>query len=139
MCEWGDTVELLVPIHADDSHTGEFRWATKKVDRCLADLVSLLNGAGIITRSCCCGHGQGRGYLDLHDGREFGPDRQPESLPFAWDSNNSPADSHNAWWSIHSSIIQQMLRRAHQGEDPELLYIELIANSDSEPVENSDG
>lgn len=45
---------------------------------------------------------------------------------------------HDAWWTIHSSVIQDMLRRAHEGENPDLLYVELIANSDTEPVENRD-
>jgi hypothetical protein len=38
-------------------------------------------------------------------------------------------EPHDAWWTIHSSVVQEMLRRAFHGEDPDLLYVELIANS----------
>ena len=48
-------------------------------------------------------------------------------------------EPHDAWWTIHSSVVQEMLRRAFHGEDPDLLYVELIANSRIEPVENPDG
>jgi len=58
MCEWGDTVPLMVPIPASCSHTGEFRWALKPIDRCIAPLVSALNKAGLYTRGACCGHGK---------------------------------------------------------------------------------
>lgn len=71
MCEWGTDIVLRVPIHADDSHTGEFRWDDKGVDSCIADIVQVLNDAGIYTRGCCCGHGKEDGYIALHDGREL--------------------------------------------------------------------
>lgn len=71
MCEWNDTVPLYVPIPADLSYTGEFRWDWKQVDRCLVPLVDALNKAGIYTASCCCGHGKGDGIIALHDGREL--------------------------------------------------------------------
>ncbi len=82
MCEYGDTVPLVVPIGADGSHTGKFRWAEKPVDRCLAPIVQALNDAGILTESCCCGHGRGFGYIGLRDGRimrigMFGDDETP--------------------------------------------------------------
>jgi hypothetical protein len=38
-------------------------------------------------------------------------------------------EPHDAWWTIHSSVVHEMLRRAFHGEDPDLLYVELIANS----------
>ena len=44
----------------------------------------------------------------------------------------------DAWWTIHSSVVQEMLCRAFHGEDPDLLYVELIANSRIEPVDNDD-
>lgn len=69
MCKWGENVVLRVPIHAEDSHTGEFRWAHKAVDRCISPIVEALNRAGIYTRSCCCGHGKADGQIRLHDGR----------------------------------------------------------------------
>lgn len=46
-------------------------------------------------------------------------------------------EPHDAWWTIHSSVVQEMLRRAFHGEDPDLLYVELIANSRIEPVDNA--
>lgn len=71
MCQWGDTVLLQVPIPSELSHTGEFRWETKAVDRCISDIVQALNSAGIYTSSCCCGHGQSTGSILLQDGREI--------------------------------------------------------------------
>ena len=71
MCEWGNDVELRVPISAKKSYTGKFRWDNKAIDSCLADIVQALNGAGIYTEECCCGHGKSDGYLALHDGRVF--------------------------------------------------------------------
>lgn len=71
MCEWGTEVLLDVPIHPDDSYTGQLRRAKKGVDACIADIVEALNQAGIYTRSCCCGHGKQDGSILLHDGREL--------------------------------------------------------------------
>lgn len=71
MCDWGDTVELQVPICAADSHTGEARMALKPIDSCIADIVRALNAGGVPTRSCCCGHGQYQGSIVLQDGREL--------------------------------------------------------------------
>lgn len=58
MCKWGETVSLEVTIPADISHTGKERKGTKKIDRCLAPLIKMLNEDGIKTTSCCCGHGK---------------------------------------------------------------------------------
>lgn len=69
MCEWGTLTDLLVPIPANLSYTGDFRWDTKGIDSCIADLVQALNNAGIYTAQSCCGHGKGNGRIDLHDGR----------------------------------------------------------------------
>ncbi len=70
MCKHGDDVLLRVPIAAITSHTGEFRWATKPVDRCLARLVNALNNEGLYTGGCCCGHGEPgqQAFIGLHDG-----------------------------------------------------------------------
>lgn len=85
MCKWGNTVIMCVPIHADDSHTGAFRWADKAIDSCIADVVQALNDAGIYTRSSCCGHGRSIGGITLHDGRNiYFSERHPtelESIP----------------------------------------------------------
>lgn len=69
MCEHGDTVNLRVNIPAHLSYTGRARWDIKAVDRCIADLVQALNSAGILTESCCCGHGKVDGTILLQDGR----------------------------------------------------------------------
>jgi hypothetical protein len=69
MCEWGDTVPLVVTVCAEDSHTGKERLATKRVDRCISDIVRALNAGGVRTRSCCCGHGKRMGSIILQDGR----------------------------------------------------------------------
>lgn len=71
MCTWGDDVQLLVPIPAELSHTGAFRWDTKRIDRCIAPIVQALNDAGIYTASSCFGHGVYDGFILLHDGRKL--------------------------------------------------------------------
>jgi hypothetical protein len=78
MCRWGHTVNLVVPIPADLSHTGEARWAEKAVDSCIADLVRALNAGGVLTRSCCCGHGKEEGSIILQDGRVLVVRQQPK-------------------------------------------------------------
>jgi hypothetical protein len=35
----------------------------------------------------------------------------------------------SGWWTIHAEDLFAFLARAHAGEDPELLYLELYANS----------
>lgn len=91
MCEHGKSIDLLVPIPAALSHTGELRWDMKPIDSCLADLVSALNAAGVLTAQCCCGHGRGPACIDLHDGRVlrvFGgavlPWEQPSIGRYPW-------------------------------------------------------
>ena len=71
MCKWGSDIVLWVPIPAELSYTGEFRWDYKGVDSCIAPIVQALNDAGIYTASCCCGHGKADGSILLHDGREI--------------------------------------------------------------------
>jgi hypothetical protein len=80
MCKWGNTVNLNVPIPAQDSHTSEFRWASKPIDRCIAPIVQALNDSGIYTRSCCCGHGEQDGTILLHDGRVIRVKTNPSSV-----------------------------------------------------------
>jgi len=69
MCEWGDTVPVLVTVPAYLSHTGKARRCYKPIDRCLALLVRALNKAGLATANCCCGHGKHRPCINLADGR----------------------------------------------------------------------
>ena len=54
----GDAVEVEVIVPADVSHTGKERIAVRKIDKCLAPLIIILNAYGIKTTSCCCGHGK---------------------------------------------------------------------------------
>ncbi len=35
-----------------------------------------------------------------------------------------------AWWVIHGETIVMALRRAHAGEDPDVLFLELCANAE---------
>lgn len=71
MCKHGDTIILNVPISADASYTGKFRWALKPIDKCIAPYVEAFNKAGLHTAGSCCGHGQYPGYIGLDDGTRF--------------------------------------------------------------------
>lgn len=42
------------------------------------------------------------------------------------------------WWAIAGDELIDLLRRAHAGESPDLLYAEAYANSDHERVEGND-
>lgn len=42
------------------------------------------------------------------------------------------------WWGIAGSELLDLLRRAHAGENPDLLYAEAYANSEHERVEGND-
>ncbi len=82
MCNWGTHTELDVPIPANCSYTGEFRWDKKGVDSCIAHLVKALIDAGIYTGGSCCGHGKDNGYISLHDGTVLIIERHsPEAMP----------------------------------------------------------
>lgn len=39
------------------------------------------------------------------------------------------------WWSISGEALLDLLRRAHDGEDPDLLYAEEYANAEREDVD----
>lgn len=39
------------------------------------------------------------------------------------------------WWAISGEDVLDALRRAHDGEDPDLVFAELYANSDHEVIE----
>lgn len=43
------------------------------------------------------------------------------------------------WWAISGDALLEALRRAHDGEDPDVVYAELYANSDHENVPGEDG
>jgi len=40
------------------------------------------------------------------------------------------------YWVINGQVLFDALRRCSEGENPELMYLELLANSDTEDVEN---
>lgn len=69
MCKHNTLTNCLVPMPPELSHTGEFRWAIKGIDACIAPIVNALNAAGIYTSNSCCGHGETDGTIFLHDGR----------------------------------------------------------------------
>jgi hypothetical protein len=43
-----------------------------------------------------------------------------------------------SWWSIAGSDILDALRRAHAGEDPDLVFAEMYANSEIHNVDEED-
>jgi hypothetical protein len=69
VCEHGNIVQLLVPIPANLSYTGKFRWDIKGIDSCIAPIVKALNDAEIYTSNSCCGHGKQPGEILFHNGR----------------------------------------------------------------------
>ena len=56
------------------------------------------------------------------------PDRSPDA----------EQSSDLGWWAIAGAALLDLLRRAHAGENPDLLYAEAYANSDHERVEGND-
>lgn len=42
------------------------------------------------------------------------------------------------WWALNGQILMNALHRCHEGENPEIMYLELIANSDTIDVEEDD-
>jgi len=45
----------------------------------------------------------------------------------------SPADQ---YWAINGQVMLDALHRCHAGEDPETMYLELFANSDTIDMED---
>lgn len=91
MCEWGNTAPLRVLVPADLSWTGQARWDTKDIDRCLLPLVQALNDSGLPTRASCCGHGHRPGNVVLADGRWLivASEEQAQQIEALW-----PLDIH---------------------------------------------
>lgn len=42
------------------------------------------------------------------------------------------------WWTISGAALLDALGRAHRGEDPDLIYAEMYANSDHETEDGND-
>lgn len=66
MCKHGNTIEMELPI------VGDFRFGIADIDLCIAPIIKALNDGGIITKGCCCGHGEVMGYIHLKDKRYLG-------------------------------------------------------------------
>lgn len=56
MCEWGTSTPIFVIRR--NNFTAKDGWHLVYVDSCIADYVQHMNGLGIITKNCCCGHGK---------------------------------------------------------------------------------
>jgi hypothetical protein len=69
MCAHGDTVTLAVTVDASLSWEGVTVVKRKRVDRCIAPIVTALELAGIHMLGSCCGHGRSEGEILLTDGR----------------------------------------------------------------------
>lgn len=41
-------------------------------------------------------------------------------------------DDHLGWWTIHGGDLLDLLRRTHDGEDPDAVYAEVYANAEHE-------
>jgi hypothetical protein len=39
------------------------------------------------------------------------------------------------WWVINGQVLMDALHAAHKGADPDMLYLEHLANSDTERVD----
>ncbi len=66
------------------------------------------------------GHDHGGAASELEPAREGVRESDPPGT----------APRHDAWWVVHADVLRSMLARAAAGEDPELLYVELVANSE---------
>ena len=42
------------------------------------------------------------------------------------------------YWAINGQVMLDAMHRCHEGENPELMYLELIANSDTEETDDED-
>lgn len=49
-------------------------------------------------------------------------------------SDNEASTKPLGWWTISGEALMDALYRAHDGDDPGLVYLELLANSDVEDV-----
>ena len=61
-CEMG-TYECQIPM--------PLQGRRQDIDFCIADIVTALNAANIITTWACCGHGEKDAIIGLEDGREI--------------------------------------------------------------------
>lgn len=71
MCKWGESIKVNVKIPADLACSGKSYWKEMKIDKCITPIVRALQEGGIDMRGSCCGHGKGRGNIELQDGRRL--------------------------------------------------------------------
>ena len=69
MCNWGDTVPVIITVPSDLSSTGKPKLKRAQIDRCIAPIIDALEIAGIRMCGSCCGHEKSEGYIHLQDGR----------------------------------------------------------------------
>jgi len=50
-----------------------------------------------------------------------------------------PRQPSDQWWTINGQVMLDALHRCHAGEDPDTMYLELFANSDTIEMEADDG
>lgn len=62
MCKWGTNKD--VRLNRPRPVSGRIVVA---VDQCIAPLVQLLQDHGVRTACCCCGHGNGPGFISYED------------------------------------------------------------------------
>ena len=67
------------------------------------------------------GHDHGGAASELEPAREGVRESDPPGTAYR----------HDAWWVVHADVLRSMLDRARAGEDPGVLYVELIANSEA--------
>lgn len=63
MCKWG-THETVYCIRRNNDLYPD-GWHPIAVDSCLAPTIREMNERGIITTGCCCGHGNGNGFIGV--------------------------------------------------------------------------
>jgi len=69
MCEYGDTVKMSVLVSLPNRYGVPYWSQIGPIDRCIAQLVEVLNNGGVETIASCCGHGHMHGNIALKDGR----------------------------------------------------------------------
>ncbi len=69
MCKKGDTTLLELRMAAVATGTCKKPWVMEEIDRCIANLVEVLQAGGIDMLNSCCGHDEELGFIMLDDGR----------------------------------------------------------------------
>lgn len=63
----GKTVLCMVPPGYDRDNDTNRLWELRKIDKCLAPSIEILNSWGCNTRACCCGHGITHGSIFIEN------------------------------------------------------------------------